>query len=313
MISSGRCWLAVGCLVLAACGNIPHTAPIDDDMADARPPRVEMTNVPFHPQAAYQCGPAALATVLGAAGLERTPEDLQAAVFLPGRQGSLQAELLAATRRAGLLPYVLDSTPEALFTELAAGHPVVILQDLGQLFATRWHYAVVVGYDRPQRQFILRSGTTPRQVTSFDRFDRSWAKSGRWAFVALPPQDLPASATPERLVAAAAALEKVAAAAALSAYTAALERWPGNLAARLAVGNAAYWQRDLAAAEAAYRQATREHPAAADAWNNLAQTLHETGRPAEAQAAAERAVGLGGPRQALYEATRATIADKPPN
>lgn len=310
MASFGRFWLAAGCLVLAACGSIPQAG---NEPSDPHPPRVAMTNVPFHPQDAYQCGPAALAMVLGAAGVEHTPEALRAAVFLPGRQGSLQAELLAATRRSGLLPYVLDPTPEALFAELAAGHPVLVLQDLGWLFTTRWHYAVVIGYDRPRRQFILHSGSTPGQVTGFDSFDRSWAKSGRWAFVALPPQEMPAGATPERLVAAAAALEKVAAAAALPAYTAALERWPGNLAVRLALGNAAYWRHDLAAAEAAYRQATLEHPAAADAWNNLAQTLHETGRPAEAQAAAERAVGQGGPRRALYEATRAAIAGEPPN
>ncbi len=309
MPSLGRFWLAAGCLALTACGIILPIA--DNGQDEARPPVVEMANVPFHPQAAYQCGPAALATVLGAAGVERSPEDLRSAVFLPGRQGSLQAEMLAATRRAGLLPYVLDPTPEALLTELAAGHPVLVLQDVGWLFVKRWHYAVVVGYDRPQGQLILRSGTTPRQVTSFASFDRSWAKSGRWAFVARPPQDLPAGATPERLIAAAAALEKVAAPAALPAYTAALERWPGNLAVRLALGNAAHGRRDLAAAEAAYRQAIHEHPEAADAWNNLAQTLHEAGRPAEARAAAERAVGLGGPRQALYEATRAAIAGQP--
>lgn len=308
MVSCRRLWLAAGCLLLAACGIILPIA--DKGPDDARPPVVELTDVPFHPQAAYQCGPAALATVLGAAGIERRPDDLRAAVFLPGRQGSLQAELLAATRRSGLLPYVLDPAPEALLTELAAGHPVLVLQDAGWLL-TRWHYAVVVGYDLPERQFILRSGTTPRQVTSFASFDRSWAKSGRWAFVATQPQDLPAGATPERLVAAAAALEKVAAPAALPAYTAALARWPGNLAVRLALGNAAYGRHDLAAAEAAYRQAIHEHPEAADAWNNLAQTLHEAGRPAEAQAAAKRAVDLGGPRQALYEATRAAIAGEP--
>lgn len=305
MLPSGRSWLAAGCLALAACGSIPY----GEDLAESHPSRVELTGVPFHPQAANQCGPAALATAFGAAGVERTPEALRAAVFLPGRQGSLQTEMLAATRRAGLLPYVLDPLPEALLAEIAAGHPVLVLQDLG-LVVTRWHYAVVVGYDLPKRQLVLRSGTTRREVTSFESFDRSWEKSGRWAFVAQAPGDLPASASEDRLVEAAMALEKVAGAAALPAYTAALERWPGNLAARLAVGNAAYWRHDLAAAEAAYRQATHDHPGAADAWNNLAQTLHDAGRSAEARAAAERAVSLGGPRRALYEATRNAIAGK---
>ncbi|HEX6733267.1 MAG TPA: PA2778 family cysteine peptidase [Azonexus sp.] len=300
-----RAWLAAACLGLAACSNVPFPS---DEMAGEELPRIEMAAVPFYPQEAYQCGPAALATVLGAAGVERSPEALRAAVYLPGRQGSLQVELLAATRRAGLLPYVLDPTPEALLAELRSGHPVLVLQDLGGAWGTRWHYAVVIGYDRPQGQLILRSGVTERLVENFASFDRSWARAGRWAFVALPPHHLPASATPDRLVAAAAGLERVAGAAALPAYAAVLERWPSHLTARLALGNASYWRHDLAAAEAAYRQATIDHPDAAEAWNNLAQTLHEAGRPAEALAAAEQAVRLGGPRQPLHEATRAAIA-----
>ena len=43
----------------------------------------------------------ALATVLGAAGIGRTPEQLAPQVYLPQRQGSLQVELLGASRRAG--------------------------------------------------------------------------------------------------------------------------------------------------------------------------------------------------------------------
>lgn len=303
MVFLRRTWI-VGCLILTACSTIPRA---DDDLAGLQPSTVEITHAPFHPQADYECGPAALATVLGAAGVERTPEALRAAVFLPGRQGSLQAELLAATRRSGLLPYVLDPTLTALLAEVAAGHPVLVLQDVRPLVSTRWHYAVVIGYDLPRRRIVLRSGTAFRHVMSLDDFDRSWEKSGRWAFVALPPAQLPAGAAQERLVAAAIAFEQVAPAAALATYAAALERWPDNLLARLALGNAAYWRHDLAAAEAAYRQAILDHPDAGDAWNNLAQTLHEAGRPEEARAAAEKAVDLGGPHEALYEATRAAI------
>jgi tetratricopeptide (TPR) repeat protein len=75
----------------------------------------------------------------------------------------------------------------------------------------------------------------------------------------------------------------------------------------MALGNAAYRQRQLPKAEAAYRQATLDHPDAADAWNNLAQVLHETGRSSQAVAAAQRAVALGGPRSATYQSTLASI------
>lgn len=291
-------------LCLAACSGLPVA---DYGRFDALPQRVELTAVPFHPQEAYQCGPAALATVLEHAGQERSPEALKNEVYLPQRKGSLQAELLAATRRTGLLPYILEPSPEALLTEVAAGQPVLVLQDLGFLFVPSWHYAVVVGYDQATRELILRSGREPREIVAFADFDRSWEKSGRWAFVAVAPDRLPASATESRFVAAAVALEGVSPDAAARAYGLALERWPDNLPARIGQGNVAYRRHDLAAAETAYRRATVDHPEAAAAWNNLAQALHAAGRRSEALAAVRRAIEIGGPWRDFYMATQATI------
>lgn len=304
--AAGRLGLVAACC-LAGCSALPVA---EYGQPDFLPPRVELMAVPFHPQAAYQCGPAALATVLAHAGTQRTPEALKDEVYLPRRKGSLQAELLAATRRSGLLPYVLASKVEALLTELAAGQPVLVLQELGFPLVPRWHYAVVVGYDRPGRKLILRSGREARQLMDFADFDRSWEKAGRWAFVAVAPDRLPASATEERFVAAAVALETVSPAAAEQAYGLALRQWPSNLLARLGQGNIAYRRHDLAAAETAYRRATVDHPKAAAAWNNLAQALHAAGRQPEALAAVRRAVEIGGPWQDFYTKTQATIENR---
>jgi tetratricopeptide (TPR) repeat protein len=54
--------LAAGCASLA-----PQTAKLHDTLAPALHERVELTEVPFFPQSEYQCGPAALATVLAVA------------------------------------------------------------------------------------------------------------------------------------------------------------------------------------------------------------------------------------------------------
>lgn len=276
------------------------------------PQQVELIEVPFHPQEAYQCGPAALATILGHAGSQRTPAELKDEVYVPLRQGSLQPELLAASRRAGLLPHVLAPLTQALLTEVAAGNPVLVLQDQGSVLSRSWHYAVVVGYDRRAGEIILRSGRERRWIMDFASFDRSWAAAGRWAFVALPPERLPATATEADLLPAAAALERVSPASAGRVYASILQRWPGNPVARIGLGNAAYRRHDLVAAEAAYRQATEEHPALAEAWNNLAQVLHERKQPAAASAAARRALAIGGPREKHYAATLAEIEGRPP-
>jgi tetratricopeptide (TPR) repeat protein len=298
--------LAIGLLALSGCASIP--APdYGRGLPPSRPDQLELVNVPFFPQEDYQCGPAALATVLQNAGIARTPEQLVEQVYLPQRQGSLQVELLGASRRAGAVPYVLRKEPDALLREVAAGHPVVVLQNVGWSLRPQWHYAVVVGYDLAEKTVTLRSGTVKQLVMPLAEFDRSWAQGERWAFVALPPDRLPASANEPDYVAAAAAFERVAPALGPAAYQTALGAWPKNLFARLALGNAAYRQRQLESARVQFGQATIDHPESGDAWNNLAQVLFEQGQAAQAVEAARRAVAIGGPRQATYAATLSAI------
>ena len=88
-----------------------------------------------------------------------TPDELVPEIYLPARRGSLQVELIAATRSRGRLPYLLAPSDDALFDELAAGRPVLVLQKLGAGPWPGWHYAVLVGYDRDRRSVLLRSGT----------------------------------------------------------------------------------------------------------------------------------------------------------
>lgn len=294
-------------LGLAGCATV-RTPDYSLGLPPTRAERIELTQVPFHPQEDLQCGPAALATALQSAGFERTPEQLVEQVYLPQRQGSLQPELLGATRRAGALPYVLRAEPSALLRELATGHPVVVLQDVGWALRPQWHYAVVVGYDLADQTLTLRSGPHQRLVMPIAGFDRTWAKGGRWAFVALAADRLPATAVEADFVKAAADLERVTPTAAPRAYEAALKAWPHNLFARLALGNAAYRSRDLDAARRHYQRATADHPSSGDAWNNLATVLHEQGRRVEAQEAARRAVAIGGERVVTYQRTLDQIA-----
>ena len=294
--------LAIVLCALAGCASVPGPE-YGRALAPSQAAQVELTAVPFFAQDDHQCGPAALATALQAAGIARTPAQLADQVYLPERQGSLQVELLGASRRAGAVPYVLRGDPDDLLREVAAGHPVVVLQDVGLPLLPQWHYAVVVGYDLDGNTLTLRSGTARRLVMPIAGFDRTWARSGRWAFVALPPDRLPATADEPGYVAAAAAFERVMPALGPRAYETALRAWPTSLFARLALGNAAYRRHDLDAARAQYGQATRDHPESGDAWNNLAQVLSDQGHTDEALRAARRAMAIGGPNGATYAAT----------
>ena len=264
---------------ICGCAGIPESARELPDPGIV----VELTETPFFPQEQYQCGPAALATALSASGVEVSPDALVPKVYIPGRKGSLQVEMLAATRTSKRLPYVLDSSLTAIVRELQAGRPVLVLQNLGVSMIPRWHYAVVVGFDGSEGMVILRSGTEDRRLTRTKLFLRTWARSDFWAMVILRPGELPGEPDRERFLAAVADLEQVGMAAEASvAWRAALTEWPADPVARFGLGNSLVTLNQLDDAEAIYRELIAEHPDLVVARNNLAMTLHKQGRNREA-------------------------------
>ena len=260
-------------MALAACAALPPAPPEDASQ--------ELAEVPFFPQTLHQCGPAALATVLGWSG----------GATIPGRRGSLALELAAAARRAGRIPYELPPTPAALLDELGAGAPVLVLQDLGIAGWRAWHFAVLIGYDPGQDVFILRSGTERRRLERRERFLRSWDRAGNWALVTLPPQRLPASLAPENVVRTVeAAAPFMPAGAAGAAYAEALLRWPRDPLLLLAAANEAYAATRLEQAEAWYRRLLDLAPDDVVGRNNLASLLLDRGCPAAAAGQARLAL-----------------------
>jgi tetratricopeptide (TPR) repeat protein len=302
-------WLAAGVLaaLLGGCAQmVPQTVALRTDWPAGVPQTVDLRSVPFFPQEEFQCGPAALATVLGASGVDVKPEPLAQQVFLPARQGSLQLEMLAAPRRYGRVAYRLAPRFADLLREVGAGHPVLVLQDIGPLF-TDWHYAVVNGFDYPSGTVYLRSGLQPRQEMPFTAFERTWMKSGYWAMVVAPPDRIPVTATEDGWMAAVLALARVDRDAAARAYAAALQRWPDNLAAAVGLANQHHARGELIEAVAVLRAAQRRHPDSAIVTNNLAQTLSDLGRQSEALAQIDKVNDKRSPFAADIRATRQLI------
>ncbi|GIZ13319.1 hypothetical protein NCCP436_27350 [Pseudomonas sp. NCCP-436] len=254
--------------------------------AERLPERVELSDVPFFPQQAYQCGPAALATMLTQRDVATTPGALRDKVYLPGREGSLQVEMVAAARSHDMLVYPLQPKLETLLIEVAAGNPVLVLQNLAFDWYPQWHFAVVVGYDRRARTLTLRSGTTRRLVDDFASFERSWARGQRWAVLTLPPEQLPAQADMHRWLAAASDLEQTGRVqAAQRAYRRASEAWPEQALPWFALGNRRYVAGDQQGAEQALRASVEKEPDFAAGWYNLSQLLGERGCAREARQA----------------------------
>ena len=298
--------------LLAGCVSLPQSDALHAEGGTGLPQRMELESVPFFAQEDYQCGPAALAMALNAAGVAVTPEELTGQVYLPERKGSLQVEMLASARRHGLMAYELAPELKDVLAEVAAGNPVIVLQNQGLWsFYPYWHYAVVIGYDLEKKLILLHSGTRARRSMPLGLFEFIWVDGKHWAMVALPPSRLPASAREANLASAAAALEKTGRSAEANlAYGALLQRWPANLVGLIGLGNTAYGLGNKAQAETAFRQATAAHPESAAAFNNLAQTLADLGKFEGALEAARTAVSLGGASMPEAKATLDEILKK---
>lgn len=284
---------------LSGCATAPQSGELADGPPVDLPNRVELTDTPFFPQQAYQCGPAALATVLNARGIESSLNELIDAVYIPARQGSLQAEMRAAVRARDQVAYRLEPRLEAILREVAAGNPVVVFQNLGVSMLPEWHFAVVIGYDLEADELILRSGPHRRHVNSFSRFERTWARGERWAFLVTAPDTLPATATPLRWLRAVNELEQVGALrAAASGYATAMERWPNEAIGYIGRANVAFARGDLDTAETALRALVSRDPLRHEGWNNLAHVLIARQCGVQARAAARCAADLAEPEGA---------------
>lgn len=299
--------MAAAVLTLAACASRPPVLPQAEVL-------VELADTPFFPQEDYQCGPAALATLLQTAGVDVQPAALADQVYVPARQGSLQVELLAATRRAGRIPYPIVPDLGALRAQLDAGRPVLVLQNLGLGFMPVWHYAVVIGLDPATDQVILRSGKERRRLTPAREFLRTWRLADAWALVVLQPGEMPAGVERGRYLQAVALAERyLSPPARRDAYRAALARWPDDPTARFGLAYALHMAGDLRGAETAYRTLIAEHPRHAAAYNNLAAVLSARGCRAEARSVADLALeAAGSSAPGLAAAIRDTRDGIPP-
>lgn len=317
--------IAALCLsLLAGCASlVPQTMGLRTTWPAGVPLKHKIEGVPLLTQQDFQCGPAALASTMAKAGRPVAVDDLVQRVYLPARQGSLQVEMLAAPRTYGLVSYQLAPTLDDLLREVAADHPVLVLQDRGAWPFSRWHYTVVTGYDYPAGELILHDGTAAEEAMPFTIFEYLWKKSGYWALVVLPPDRLPVTASEASALQSIEPLERLkgpqAAAILQAAYRAYLNRWPNSLPAMIGLSNADYRLGNLSDAEAILRRALVSRPMHEGhegehvaALNNLAQILSDQGRQQEAQALIDQAMQLNSTPaiQAELKATAATIKNR---
>ena len=275
-------------LLVSACTTVAPLTAAKVQVAES-----VMLGVPFYEQAAYHCGPAALAGLFQYRGKDFSPESIADWVYVPDRQGSFQIEMLAAIRRAHLLAYQLDGKVETLLAEVNSGSPILVLQNLGLSWLPKWHYANLVGFDLPENEFILHSGSRANYRVAASTFIRTWKRAGSWAVVATPADNIPETANEVAFIKAAVDLETLGyLEEAESAYSAALNKWPRSSLAMMGLGNISYASSQYDRSVELFSKLVEHDPDNALAWNNLAYAYLAIDCPSQAKQSVATALQL---------------------
>lgn len=283
-LKSGRCFLTLlmTAMILIGCSTVPSEKPDEAatvgreqkteqskfKLPEAR--QVNLDQVPFFPQKKYQCGPAALATVLVYQGHPVKPADLVERVYLPEQEGSLPLEIVSTGRSFGLMAYQLEPELNHLLLQVESGYPVLVFQNLGLESLPQWHFAVVVGFDLDARELVLRSATYREHRVDFATFLNTWKRADSWAYVFLKPGELPAEANSLSYLEAGLDLSDVGLnVSAQKALEQGVDRWPGFDEMRLALSNT-YFQSGLFDQASDTLLASPSLGESGQLWNNIA-------------------------------------------
>lgn len=277
-------WLAIAILAglaLTGCGTFSPKQPVGEDRKSEQQidasrftlPETRQKNlnqVPFFPQEKYQCGPAALATVLAHQGYQVKPADLVDRVYLPEQEGTLPLEMISTGRSYGLMAYPLEPDLNHLLLQVESGYPVLVFQNLGLDSLPQWHFAVIVGFDLDRKELILRSAIYREHRVDFKTFVNTWERAKHWAYVFLKPGEVPIKADSHQFLEASLDLADVGLnVSAQKALEKGVKVWPEFDEMRLALSNT-YFQSGLFDQASDALLASPSLGESGQMWNNIA-------------------------------------------
>ena len=276
-------------LLLAGCATPPSTI---------HPSPFTPLPVVFIAQKPNLCGPSALAMVAGYHGTNITQDAIAAALPPAGKGGALTIDLVQGARQLGFWARHYRGDLIDLRAKLAAGIPLIVRGCFGH----NEPFFVVIGYD-PHRQIVtVHTDQRAYHELHAEDFARFWERGGRWTMVACPPARVIWKLSADEHNDLAVFLEQQGQlVAAAGHFREAATRAGSNSYYYMNLGNVLAKQKLFVEAVSAYRQAVLLDPQNADALNNLAWALGETGANLdEAADLCRRAIALSPSHRAYY-------------
>lgn len=143
-----------------------------------------IAKIPFFPQEKYQCGPAALASVLNFWGAKISPEEIAQEIYSPAARGTLNLDLLFYAQKRGFRAQQYQGSLEDLKRNISAGVPLILQVDFGFLWYEQTHFLVVIGYN--SQGIFVNSGVEKDKFIPTSSFLRIWAKTDYWTLRITP-------------------------------------------------------------------------------------------------------------------------------
>lgn len=140
-------------------------------------------DVPFYPQEEFQCGPAALASVMNFWGRSLQPGEIAADIFSKNARGTLNLDMVLYASGMGFKTLHGKMTLEQIRQNIYSGVPVMVLLDRGFWVVKKGHYVVVAGYSDNAGELIVHDGLQRNRRISEADFLRQWNRSGQWGLV----------------------------------------------------------------------------------------------------------------------------------
>ncbi len=137
--------------------------------------------VPFFPQEQYQCGPAAMASVLNYRGLAITPEEIAREIYSKSARGTLNFDMIFFAQKKGLQARQYSGSLEDLKKNIDQFNPLIVLVDYGFLAYRKDHFMVVVGYD--SGHVMVHSGKDRFKPVPNEDFIGPWKKTKFWTLL----------------------------------------------------------------------------------------------------------------------------------
>jgi len=274
--------VVLGLLALSGCASL-QTVRVAPPAAPTGPGVRYLESVPPVAQTAYQCGPAALASVMRHWGRAGDADLIGRTLYRRGTRGVLNFMLAQYAHEQGFWAEIHEATPEALRAWLQRDVPPIVMLQVGPFWSPTYHFVVLRGFNDPAQLFYANTGQAETRAIRYAHFVTRSKRAGSWTLIICPPGRVTWTLSGDQAGELGLLLERAGRLdLAERRYGEALAARPTSVPVRFNLANVYLTTHRRPQAKAIYQALIKEQPGWGPASNNLAWIALEENRPQEA-------------------------------